>query len=677
MTFDRHRIVAVVLTVALSFVGCGSFATSTTWAGGPATPIDATAEALDAFNRIRFEAGLPPLAIDPALQQGTQEHACWMVQNNQIIHGATQGTPGYTELADEAGQKSNIALNSEADTTATSFMNDWAAGPYHLAAMLRPNLLAIGYGQCSGASGVFKAGATLDILSDLASLPSPRPLVTFPGSGATTHLTTYVEETVDPVQNCPGYTAPTGLPLLAMLPEAPAASTIATLVGPNGPVELCVVTRHNEANALGRAILAYDQSVMLIPRFPLTFGTWTATIQSGAQFITWTFGVDPSAPWPPGPPTQGPVPGPVSPARPAKLVPLKPCRLIDTRLNAPGFLIPGSTLTLAVAGRCDVPAEASAVALTITSVSPIRTGFFSIFPSTSGPPLVSTLNVVGGAASVRANGALTTLGTDGGASIVLNAGGFVVVDVTAAFVQVASSTDGRLVTVTPTRLLDTRDGGRPAPNSAVRIPLPAGVPTDAVALAVNVTTTQTSRAGFVSVYPAGTDRPIASILNADAPGQTRAAAAIVPVNADGFDLYSLVGDHVLVDIVGYFTGPSAADSAGGLYVADAPRRIADSRNGWGAWAALETREVVPGVSDASALALNVTQVFPATPGFLTLYPSGATVPTVSAVNATTAEVAANAAIVPVTGPTFILFSRSHTHVVVDRVGWFTAEPPVQ
>ena len=80
----------------------------------------------------------------------------------------------------------------------------------------------------------------------------------------------------------------------------------------------------------------------------------------------------------------------------------------------------------------------------------------------------------------------------------------------------------RFVPMTPTRLLDTRDGtgGWPAgqrPSIAttvtVRVGGVAGVPANASAVVLNVTATDARDQGYVTVYPAGGTRPLASNLN--------------------------------------------------------------------------------------------------------------------------------------------------------------------
>src|SRR5690606_3234744 len=129
-----------------------------------------------------------------------------------------------------------------------------------------------------------------------------------------------------------------------------------------------------------------------------------------------------------------------------------------------------------------------------------------------------------------------------------------VVDVTGAFTPAAAARAGRFVATAPTRLLDTRtQGARLRPGSSITVPLPAGVPADAVALAVTIATSDSLAAGFFTVHPTGTERPTSSALNTDGSGQVRATGQIVPVSAAGFSVFSQTGEHLIVDVTGWFT----------------------------------------------------------------------------------------------------------------------------
>jgi hypothetical protein len=78
------------------------------------------------------------------------------------------------------------------------------------------------------------------------------------------------------------------------------------------------------------------------------------------------------------------------------------------------------------------------------------------------------------------------------------------------------------------------------------------------AVALNVTVTAPTTAGYLTVYPTGASRPTASNLNFSA-GQTIANMVIVPIGADGrITIFNSQGNSdILVDVLGWFPRPVA------------------------------------------------------------------------------------------------------------------------
>jgi uncharacterized repeat protein (TIGR01451 family) len=118
-------------------------------------------------------------------------------------------------------------------------------------------------------------------------------------------------------------------------------------------------------------------------------------------------------------------------------------------------------------------------------------------------------------------------------------------------------------TVTPCRLLDTRDpglgGGAPLEAGEIRWLFPfyhlCGVAWGAKAIVVNVTVTEPSTTGNLRLYPSGLPVPNVSMLTYGA-GQTRGSNGVVSLGRDGA-LSIRVGQpsgtvHVIVDVFGYF-----------------------------------------------------------------------------------------------------------------------------
>jgi hypothetical protein len=80
----------------------------------------------------------------------------------------------------------------------------------------------------------------------------------------------------------------------------------------------------------------------------------------------------------------------------------------------------------------------------------------------------------------------------------------------------------------------------------------AGVPASATAVVLNVTATESTAAGFVTAWPAGGPRPLASTLNF-APGDNVANLVMVGLGPGGtLSLFQFGGStHVVADVVGY------------------------------------------------------------------------------------------------------------------------------
>jgi hypothetical protein len=121
-------------------------------------------------------------------------------------------------------------------------------------------------------------------------------------------------------------------------------------------------------------------------------------------------------------------------------------------------------------------------------------------------------------------------------------------------------TAGTYTPVVPLRVLDTRAAigvsttTALAPGQTLTLPV-TGLPASGVtAVVLNVTVTEPSSFGFLTVYPDGQGRPFASNLNWSA-GQTVPNLVIVPVVNGKVDFYngSTGTVHLVADLAGYFT----------------------------------------------------------------------------------------------------------------------------
>ena len=97
-------------------------------------------------------------------------------------------------------------------------------------------------------------------------------------------------------------------------------------------------------------------------------------------------------------------------AGPYGFYPLVPCRVVDTRTSGPA-LAANSTRTFGVAGLCQVPADAQAVAAILIAVIPGDLGDLRLYPTGLPAPESSTINFRAG--RTRANNVMLPLGAGG------------------------------------------------------------------------------------------------------------------------------------------------------------------------------------------------------------------------------------------------------------------------
>ncbi len=239
-----------------------------------------------------------------------------------------------------------------------------------------------------------------------------------------------------------------------------------------------------------------------------------------------------------------------------------PERILDTRLglgSARAKLPAGGQIDVQITGRGPVPAiGVSAVVLNVTGDQATADGFVTAWPTGVDRPLVSNLNLV--ADETRANLVVVPIGRDGQVSFFTSGGAELIADVAGWFTDTSAADDtaGLFVPITPTRMLDTRHEPT-APTAASssltrRIGSTSVVPPHgSVAVAANVTVTESGGPGFVTAWPAGTTRPLVSNLNTVRAGQTVPNAAIVPLGADDLALFTQSGAQLIVDINGWYT----------------------------------------------------------------------------------------------------------------------------
>ena len=364
-----------------------------------------------------------------------------------------------------------------------------------------------------------------------------------------------------------------------------------------------------------------------------------------------------------------------------------PERLLDTRPDTQsGYVGPkpaaGQTIELQVTGvgAAAVPADATSVVLNVTATEANADGFVTVWPCGTERPTASNLNVRRG--QTVPNLAAVKVGIGGTVCLFVQTSMHMLADVTGWYPAGASFTP-----VVPERLLDTRPdaligygGAKPHGGETMQLRVAGAgttnVPTDAAAVVLNVTGTEATGDGFVTVWPCGTDRPTASNLNLVG-GGTRPNLVAVKLGTDGdVCLYTQTGTHIAADIAGWFPNGSS-------FTPVVPERLLDTRPdaqiGYSGpmpapGQTVELHVVDAGTtntpSDATTVLLNLTGTQAGGNGFVTAWPCGADKPTASNLNLVAGETAPNLVDVKIgAGGNVCLFTQSGTHLVADIAGY--------
>ena len=248
---------------------------------------------------------------------------------------------------------------------------------------------------------------------------------------------------------------------------------------------------------------------------------------------------------------------------------------------------------------------------------------------------------------------------------------------------------GRYEPLTPARILDTRDGTGgigaigPGATANVQITGRGGVPASGVtAVAMNVTVTEPTADGFLTIYPTGTTRPLAANLNFT-PNKTVPNLVVVKVGTGGkVDIYNSAGStHVVSDVAGYFT--ESATGGDGRFQPLSPARILDTRLGTGApvarigpGASLDLQVTGQGgvpATGAEAVVMNVAVTNTTAQSYLTVHPTGETRPLAANLNWVAAGTVSNRVIAKLgsNGRVTLYNNAGETDIIVDTNGWFT------
>lgn len=362
--------------------------------------------------------------------------------------------------------------------------------------------------------------------------------------------------------------------------------------------------------------------------------------------------------------------------------PMTPLRILDTRpaYGIGGYLTPAQPNVLRqVPVPSSVPADAAAVVVTVTAVSPSADGWITATECGEDPfPSRSAINYRAG--RNRAQTVVVPLGDYRYITLTSSQHTHELVDLVGYFGGTGGQTDRLHVSPSnlPARVLDTRPANSGSPALYQGGAMTAGTsrtfnlalaspPAGTTVAVVNLTVTGATANGYMSIG-AG---PTTSTINYYTDGP-ESNLAFIPIDSAGeFDLFTSATVNVIADVTGWFS-PAGTLS----FVPCVPYRVTDTAN-------LPASNAVDLWPSYSAVILSVVLATPtAGGGWLTVYPRptpatpiGAP-PGVSTVNGVLSESVNNHAIVSTTsGAIRVYYSNpasptSTYRLVVDREGCF-------
>ncbi len=245
-------------------------------------------------------AALSPVTDWEPYNQGSELHSYYMVTTDSAIaHSQDPEHPLFDAAGDQAARNGNLFATSQLDANFVWSMNFWASAPFHLIGMLDPKLSRVGYGDHVEAAGDVNMAAVLDIGSDTGQDTSTEFPITFPGPDSSTWIVRHsLFEWPDPIGSCPGFSRPSGAPIVLFLGDGSLTPQVAShrLALGDSVLETCLFDETSYRNAdpyaeqVGRTILDLNDAVVIIPRQPLAAGeTYTAQVTADDQTHTWKF----------------------------------------------------------------------------------------------------------------------------------------------------------------------------------------------------------------------------------------------------------------------------------------------------------------------------------------------------------------------------------------------------
>ena len=408
------------------------------------------------------------------------------------------------------------------------------------------------------------------------------------------------------------------------------------------------------------------------------------------------------------------------------------CMAVDGNGNAFRYTSTFAHRTItAQVGSTGGPYNVTGVVMNVTVTGATTGGYLSVYPAGVQVPMVSNLNFTAG--ETVSNLVEVAVPPYTSPSDILDQVSFTLGGTTTGSVNVIADVEGyfeqeepgqsssfagdTFEPMFPERIVDTRcfsssyastntsycksianqvspASSIPAYSSAT-VSLPSTM-SSAQAVVANLTVVNTVSAGYLTAWPAGTGMPVVSNLNFAA-GTTVANRITVLLSSGKLSIYN--GSSSAVDIMLDINGIYITSTGGAMFTSKVvPARILDTRCAISPAPAFCSTEDLPsqnadigaaGPDDsitfdvagiagvplsATAVVANLTAVNPIAGGYLTLYPTGDTQPTISDVNFNAGSIATPNLVVAKIGSdgrlTIYNGSPATVEVVLDVFGWY-------
>jgi pSer/pThr/pTyr-binding forkhead associated (FHA) protein len=265
---------------------------------------------LQRINFYRAMAGLDAVRNDAGLSGGCLNHARYLLENYAAIikGGGILGGAGHEEQPDKkdyTADGANCAGNGDVAWGCGPFVDSdavdhWVEGPFHRLGLLNPALDSAGFGEFQD-DGCWASAVRLPPHQRYERYEHP---IEFPPNGSAIALTWRGGEWPNPLDGCPGYSEPVGLPITLQLGHGFYPDLASHSLTQDGvALEHCAYNAKGYATSdqyiqeYARQVLHSFSAIVLIPRNPLVAGkTYAVSITADGQGYKWSFTTAASGP---------------------------------------------------------------------------------------------------------------------------------------------------------------------------------------------------------------------------------------------------------------------------------------------------------------------------------------------------------------------------------------------